>query len=82
MNNEHFRTYDGYKGMGGEVHSGYADTSLAGLGPTLERSEAIDFTQEVFHAVEGLMIKRPLKTDYSIRYFWLGNFFSTFEFLL
>ena len=59
--------------MGGEVYSGYADTSLAGLGNTLERSEAIDFTQEVFHAIEGLAIKRPLKTDFSVRYFWLGK---------
>ena len=63
--------------MGGEVYSGYVDTSLAGLGNTLERSEAIDFTQEVFHAIEGLGIKRPLKTDFSVRYFWLGKF-STF----
>ena len=64
--------------MGGEVYSGYVDTSLAGLGNTLERSEAIDFTQEVFHAIEGLGIKRPLKTDFSVRYFWLGTFLHEF----
>ena len=65
--------------MGGEVYSGYADTSLAGFGNTLERSEAIDFTPEVFHAIEGLAIKRPLKTDFSFRYFWLGKLSTYFH---
>ena len=59
--------------MAGEVHHGYVDTSVAGIVNTLERSEALDFTQEVFYATAGLLIKRPLKTDFSFRYFWLGN---------
>ena len=67
------RTEKGYKGMVGEVYNGYVDTSITGIGSTLERSEAVDFTQEVFYVEEGLVIKRPLKTDVSFRYFWLGN---------
>ena len=59
--------------MIGEVYNGYVDTSIAGMGHTLERSDAVDFTQEVFYVEEGLVIKRPLKTDFSFQYFWLGN---------
>ena len=70
-----FRMEGGYKGMVGEVYHGYVDTSIAGIGNTIERSEAVDFTQVVFYVEEGLVIKRPLKTDFSFRYFWLGNYF-------
>ena len=61
--------------MGGEVHEGYVDTSLAAYVNSMERSEVLDFTQGIFQASFIIAIKRPLKTDVSLRYFWLGNFF-------
>lgn len=59
--------------MVGEVHYGYVDTSVAGIANDLQRIEAVDFTQEVFHTSAALLIKRPKKTDVSLRYFWLGK---------
>ena len=56
-----------------EVQDGYVDTSVAGFSATLERSEIIDFSQSVFKSVISVIIKKPRKTDISLRYFWLGN---------
>ena len=62
-----------YKGLAGEVHYNEVDTSVGGLMPTLERLEAVDFTQGVFKSIKAVMIKTPLKTDASLRYFYLGE---------
>ena len=69
-----FRDVNGnYKGLAGEVHYNEVDTSVGGIIPTLERLEAIDFTQGVFKSIKAVMIKTPLKTDVSLRYFYLGE---------
>ena len=64
-------------GMLSEVHNGVVDTSVAGYAPTLERYEVVDFSQGIIPTTIALMIKRPSKTDVSVRYFWLGlyNFY-------
>ena len=60
-----------------EVHNGVVDTSVAGYAPTLERYEVVEFSQGIIPTTIALMIKRPSKTDVSVRYFWLGlyNFY-------
>ena len=59
--------------MGGEVYHREVDTSLASFTATFGRSEVLDFTQGVFPVYKAVLIKRPLRTDLSLRYFWLGN---------
>ena len=58
-----------------EVQDGYVDTSVAGFSATLERSEIVDFSQSVFKSVISVIMKKPRKTDVSLRYFWLGKYF-------
>ena len=62
-----------YTGMGGEVYHREVDTSLASFTATFGRSEVLDFTQGVFPVYKAVLIKRPLRTDLSLRYFRLGN---------
>ena len=70
----HFRDDNGnYKGLAGEVHYNEVDTSIGGFVATLERSEAVDFTQGIFKSIKAIMIKTPLKTDVSLKYFYLGE---------
>ena len=59
--------------MGGEVYHREVDTSLASFTATFGRSELLDFTQGVFPVYKAVLVKRPLRTDLSLRYFWLGN---------
>ena len=69
-----FRDDNGnYKGLAGEVHYNEVDTSIGGFVATLERSEAVDFTQGIFKSIKAIMIKTPLKTDVSLKYFYLGE---------
>ena len=49
------------------------DASIAGFSATQERFEVVDFSQGLFPYLQTLIIKRPLKTDISVRYFWLGK---------
>ena len=58
-----------------EVHNGVVDTSVAGYAPTLERYEVVEFSQGIIPTTIALIIKRPSKTDVSVRYFWLGLYF-------
>ena len=62
-----------YQGLLGEVYHGIADTSIGGIGASMERYEIVDFSPGFFKTYGNVWIKRPLKTDVSLRYFWLGN---------
>ena len=59
-------------GMIGELNNGIVDTSVAGYVPSLARAEVVDFTQGFFKVTYATIIKRPSRTDFSLRYFWLG----------
>ena len=69
-----FRLDNGtFIGMIREVQDGIVDASIAGFSATQERFEVVDFSQGLFPYLQTLIIKRPLKTDISVRYFWLGK---------
>ena len=59
--------------MIGEINNGVVDTSVAGYVPSLARAEVVDFTQGFFKVTYATIIKRPSRTDFSLRYFWLGT---------
>ena len=65
-----------------EVQDGIVDASIAGFSATQERFEVVDFSQGLFPYLQTLIIKRPLKTDFSVRYFWLGKNHCLWAFLL
>ena len=71
-----------YKGLAGEVHYNEVDTSIGGFVATLERSEAVDFTQGIFKSIKAIMIKTPLKTDVSLKYFYLGKLKIELKYIL
>ena len=58
------------------------DTSIGGFVATLERSEAVDFTQGIFKSIKAIMIKTPLKTDVSLKYFYLGKLKIELKYIL
>ena len=67
-------------GFAAEIMDGTVDTSITGFTATLERFEYLDFTQGIVDYVLTPFIRKPLKTDVSFRYFWLGNnFFLVFS---
>ena len=60
-------------GLLGEIRHGYFDTSVTGSFPTLERFDAVEFTQGLFPTKMGIFIRRPSKNDVSMRYFIMGK---------
>ena len=60
-------------GLLGEIRPGYFDTSVTGSFPTLERFDAVEFTQGLFPTKMGIFIRRPSKNDVSMRYFIMGK---------
>ena len=47
------------------------DTSIAGFIRDLPRNEVVDFTPGIFKSIRTIVIRRPSRHDFSLRYFTL-----------
>ena len=60
-----------YVGMIREIIDARVDTSIAGFVRDVERDEAVDFTPGIFKSILTLVVRKPSRNDFSMRYFVL-----------
>ena len=67
-----FRLSNGtYVGMIREIIDARVDTSIAGFVRDVERDQVVDFTPGIFKSILTLVVRKPSRNDFSMRYFVL-----------
>ena len=59
------------KGLIGEIISNDVDTSIAGFIRDIDRQKVVDFSPDIFKSMRTLVIRKPSKHDFSLKYFVL-----------
>ena len=54
-----------------EIIDGFVDTSIAGFVHDLSRNNVVDFSPALFRSIRTIIIRKPSKRDFHIRYFTL-----------
>ena len=71
-----------YLGMIREIIDNRVDTSIAGFTRDVDRNEVVDFTPGIFKSILTIVIRKPSRNDFSMRYFVLEFTPISWAFLL